>query len=257
MSENLPVLSIHDGQPMADSREVAGTFGKRHTEVLRSYRDLHCSAEFRRRNFASFKTKDLTGESLSHVLMTKDGFAFLVLGFTGSAAGVFKEAYVERFNAMEAELRRQASPAIPQSLPEALRLAADLAEQVGRQSAQIAVLEPRSAALATIADTGGSWCVRDAAGLLGLREKDLRAYLRQEGWLYRRNMLDPWKASAKAKNAGWLTTKIVPVDTGGARPWNRDQARITAAGLTLLAVRLSRPVPAEASADFALAPARA
>ncbi|MCI3161929.1 hypothetical protein EQM12_28845, partial [Klebsiella pneumoniae] len=93
-------------------------------------REVHCSDGFRRHNFVPFKIKDLTGESTSHVLMTKNGFAFLVLGFTGAAAAVFKEAYIERFDAMEAQLRRQSGPVVPQSLPEALRLAADLAEQV-------------------------------------------------------------------------------------------------------------------------------
>jgi hypothetical protein len=34
--------------------------------------------------------------------MTKDGFIFLVMGYTGKKAAVFKEAYITRFNQMEA-----------------------------------------------------------------------------------------------------------------------------------------------------------
>lgn len=36
--------------------------------------------------------------------MTKDGFIFLVMGFTGKKAAQFKEAYINAFNQMEKEL---------------------------------------------------------------------------------------------------------------------------------------------------------
>jgi hypothetical protein len=36
--------------------------------------------------------------------MTKDGFVFLVMGFTGKKAAAFKEAYIAEFNRMEAQL---------------------------------------------------------------------------------------------------------------------------------------------------------
>lgn len=40
--------------------------------------------------------------------LTKDGFIFLVMGYRGEKAAQFKEAYIERFNAMEAQLRQGA-----------------------------------------------------------------------------------------------------------------------------------------------------
>lgn len=239
---NQPVLLIHGGVPMASSRDVAGTFDKRHADVLRAYRDLQCSADFRQRNFAPFKIKDLTGESLSHVLMTKNGFAFLVLGFTGATAGVFKEAYVERFDAMEAELRRQSGPVVPQSLPEALRLAADLAEQVATQKAEIAVLAPRSEALAAIADADGSLCVTDAAKTLQMPPGELWAYLRRAQWVYKRDR-DGIEVAYQAKiTAGYLTHKVVNVPVNG-RTWAKPQVCVTPRGLAALAQRipLDRP----------------
>lgn len=39
--------------------------------------------------------------------MTKDGFVFLVMGFTGKKAAAFKEAYIAEFNRMEAGLTVQ------------------------------------------------------------------------------------------------------------------------------------------------------
>jgi Rha family phage regulatory protein len=40
--------------------------------------------------------------------MTKDGFTFLVMGFTGAEAAKFKLAYITAFNDMEAKLRAPA-----------------------------------------------------------------------------------------------------------------------------------------------------
>jgi Rha family phage regulatory protein len=108
----LPVLVLRNGVPMADSREVAGKFGKEHKNVLRDIRDLECSADFRRLNFELFKIKDLSkkdGESTSHVEMTRDGLAFLVMGFTGAKAARWKERYIEAFNQMESQLRQKAA----------------------------------------------------------------------------------------------------------------------------------------------------
>ncbi|WP_258549008.1 Rha family transcriptional regulator [Thalassospira profundimaris] len=47
--------------------------------------------------------------------MTKDGFTFLVMGFNGAQAALFKERYIEEFNRMEAQLKAQ-SLALPDFL---------------------------------------------------------------------------------------------------------------------------------------------
>ncbi|WP_338928345.1 Rha family transcriptional regulator [Roseomonas mucosa] len=104
-TELTPIVHVKEGRTWADSRDVATFFQKQHKDVLKAVRNLHCSAEFLERNFAPFKIKDLTGESTSHYEMTKSGFAFLVMGFTGEEAGAFKEAYIARFDAMEDEIR--------------------------------------------------------------------------------------------------------------------------------------------------------
>ncbi|MDR5008304.1 Rha family transcriptional regulator [Agrobacterium fabacearum] len=115
----LPILSVKDGSVVANSRDVADYFERPHFQVLRSIRDLDCSHEFMECNFVSFKINDLTGISTSHYEMTKDGFVFLAMGFTGPKAARFKEAYIAQFNAMEAELReRDDEPQIVPYTPE-------------------------------------------------------------------------------------------------------------------------------------------
>jgi phage regulator Rha-like protein len=39
--------------------------------------------------------------------LTKNGFVFLVMGFTGEEAGRIKEAYINAFDQMESQLREQ------------------------------------------------------------------------------------------------------------------------------------------------------
>jgi len=103
--ERKPVVFEKDGAASADSRDVASYFEKEHKNVLRDIRELNCSPEFHKLNFEPFKINDLTGESTSHYTMSRDGFVFLVMGFTGAKAAKWKEDYITAFNAMEKQLQ--------------------------------------------------------------------------------------------------------------------------------------------------------
>lgn len=104
-----PTLLMADGQPTATSLQVAEHFGKRHRDVLRAIRDLDCSEGYRERNFALTMQAvpgpkgAMRDEPMYRI--TRDGFAFLAMGFTGKEAARWKEAYINAFNAMEAKLR--------------------------------------------------------------------------------------------------------------------------------------------------------
>lgn len=85
--------------------EISNHFGRQHKDVLRAVRELDCSPEFNRRNFALVEYNDGKGEKRPMFEITRDGFTFLCMGFTGSQAAVWKERYIEAFNQMEAALR--------------------------------------------------------------------------------------------------------------------------------------------------------
>lgn len=89
----------------ADSRYVAQFFAKRHDDVLKSIRNLDCSDEFRLRNFAESSYKNEQGKKQPCYTMTRDGFVFLVMGYRGKKAAMFKELYIRRFNEMELTIR--------------------------------------------------------------------------------------------------------------------------------------------------------
>lgn len=114
-----PDLVVVDGQITTTSRQVADHFGKRHDTVLRAIRNLECSHEFHARNFAEMAIKTEIGSGAARndpaYRITRDGFVFLAMGFTGKEAAQWKEAYITAFNKMEAELRgktAEVSPAI-------------------------------------------------------------------------------------------------------------------------------------------------
>ena len=90
------------------SLDVAETFGKEHKNVLRDVRELGCSEEFNRLNFEPISYTDTMNRKQDAIVMTRDGFTLLVMGYTGDLAMKFKEAYVRQFNAMEAVLQGKA-----------------------------------------------------------------------------------------------------------------------------------------------------
>ncbi|HAN3608301.1 TPA: peptidase [Escherichia coli] len=99
-----PEIAIVDGQAVTSSLAVANFFSKRHDDVLKKIRTLECSASFTSRNFSVSDYTDCTGRKLPCYQITRDGFAFLAMGFTGKRAAQFKEAYINVFNQMEKQL---------------------------------------------------------------------------------------------------------------------------------------------------------
>ncbi|EPX4070212.1 Rha family transcriptional regulator, partial [Shigella flexneri] len=60
---------------------------------------------------------DAKGEKRPMYQITKNGFVFLVMGFTGKKAAAFKEAYIAEFDRMEAELRQNNTPPADKMIP--------------------------------------------------------------------------------------------------------------------------------------------
>ena len=101
---NVDLVSIDGGEPKTTSLAVAKKFGKRHNNVLRAIENIDCSPEFSLRNFEQRDFIDERGKVRRMFNMTKDGFVFLVMGFTGKVAAEFKELYINEFNRMADKL---------------------------------------------------------------------------------------------------------------------------------------------------------
>lgn len=108
------VIQSSNGNNVTTSLIVAQVFGKEHKHVLRDIDELSCSDDFRVSNFGlSFIIRYLPNggsKKERYYEMTKDGFSFLVMGYTGKKAGEFKEKFINNFNEMEKKIRRLSSP---------------------------------------------------------------------------------------------------------------------------------------------------
>jgi Rha family phage regulatory protein len=103
-TEFCPHVAIINGAIKTTSLKIAEHFNKQHKNVLRSIQSLDCSPEFNRLNFELVESADAKGEKRPAYELTRDGFMFLAMGFTGKQAAQWKEAYILAFNRMEAEL---------------------------------------------------------------------------------------------------------------------------------------------------------
>ncbi len=98
---------IQNDQVKTSSLKVAELFGKQHKDVIRKIENLECSSEFASAHFCAHVQTIQAGavqRESKYYGMTKDGFIFLVMGFTGAKAAQIKEAYINTFNHMAAML---------------------------------------------------------------------------------------------------------------------------------------------------------
>jgi len=108
-----PIVYAKDGTVFANSRDVAAYFRKRHDHVLRDIRALEIPPNLGASWFHELELPDAYGRMAATFDMTRDGFALLVMGYTGAKAMGFKIKYINRFNEMEAALKAQFGPTLP------------------------------------------------------------------------------------------------------------------------------------------------
>ena len=94
------IVLVKNQSVITTSILVAEKFERNHRDILRAIKKLDCSPDFTKRNFTLSEYEDITGRKLPMYQMTKDGFVFLVMGFTGSKVAKFKEDYINAFNEM-------------------------------------------------------------------------------------------------------------------------------------------------------------
>lgn len=104
----LDAITCEESKLVTTSLKVAEAFGKRHAHVLEKIKSLDCSDSFTSANFSAHVEMMQAGavkrESKVYQI-TKDGFMFLVMGFTGKKAAAIKEAYINAFNSMAEKLK--------------------------------------------------------------------------------------------------------------------------------------------------------
>lgn len=217
------------------SREIAELTGKQHDNVLKLVRSL-IEAGIVKNTTPQQYVHPQNKQTYTEYLSDKRDSLVVVARLSPE----FTAAVVDRWQELEAKQ----TPAIPQTLPEALRLAADLAEQKAVVEQQLAIAAPKAVALDRIADTESLFTIREAAKAIKMKERDLVAELLRRGWAYRdsRNVMQPYAEKIAVGYVTSVMTKPITGTDGQDRVFT--QLRITAKGVTRLSYLAAKGIAA-------------
>jgi Rha family phage regulatory protein len=211
------------------SRQIAQITGKNHADVLRDIRRMFAGLEITESRFAGSYT-DSTGRTLPMFDLDEEMTLCLTSGYDVKQ----RMAIIRQWK----QMRDAPQFKIPQTMPDALRLAADLAEQNTHLQLVVAEQAPKVVALQRIADARGSLCLTDAAKHLGVQRKALLAWMQANRWIYRREGCARWLAYQPREAAGLLEHRVTVIgtdDDGDQRL--ASQVRVTPKGLVALSLK--------------------
>ncbi|WP_313079112.1 phage antirepressor KilAC domain-containing protein [Atlantibacter sp.] len=205
------------GFPAMSSLEIAGLCDKRHDHVMADIRNMFQQLNIQSPEFSG-DYRDERGRSYPLYHLPKDLCLTLVSGYNV----VLRKRIIDRW--LELENGQQLS--VPQSLPEALRLAADLAEQKEKLKLELAAAAPKVEFVDRYCTASGSLSFRQVAKLLKAKEPEFRLFLIDNDIMYR-------LGGALTPRHQHIASGRFEVKTGTSTTSNHafSQARFTAKGV--------------------------
>ena len=178
------ILSTQNGEPVASSRQIAESFGKKHKHVLTAIRQI-LVAENSATKFFHETAFEYRGQKFPEYMMNRDGFTLLAMGFTGKAALEWKLKYIQAFNEMEKQLAQRPQLSRSELMAQAL-IAAH--EELEHKDRQIAELTPKGIFADAVSASKKSILVGELAKLLcqngvQIGQNRLFSWMRERGYL--------------------------------------------------------------------------
>jgi Rha family phage regulatory protein len=210
MNEQL-VLKGKSGRDITTSLIVAGVFGKEHKNVLRDISELSCSEEFNRLNFELISYPDSKNREQKAYEMTKDGFLFLVMGYTGDKAGAYKELFIKAFN-INASLLQSDDYILSRALEISARKMKALETQLNQKTEQLKLTEeivkenaPKVEYYQEVLTSESLITATVIAKDLGMSATRLDRILKTHGVIYK--VGETWVLKRKYQDRGYTHTK--------------------------------------------------
>ncbi|WP_341679634.1 phage antirepressor KilAC domain-containing protein [Comamonas thiooxydans] len=173
------------------SRDIAELTGKDHFHVMRDLRAMHGQLGDMFGGSIHPWIHPQNGQTYDEYLLDKDTSLTLLLGYDPVA----RMKVVKRWQELEA----QQAPKLPQTMAQALRLAAEQAEQIEAQQEQLALAAPKAEYVDRYVAANGTLGFRQVAKLLNAKEPEFRAFLEDSKILYRlAGVLTPYQNHIEA-----------------------------------------------------------
>nr|DAM72551.1 MAG TPA: KilAC domain protein [Caudoviricetes sp.] len=214
MRKNSSVLTM-------SSREIADLVESRHDSVKRTIERLQDKGLIQLTPMV--EVKNHLGQVVTeYQLIKRDSYVVVA-----QLSPEFTARLVDRWQ----ELENQQMPQIPQTLSEALRLAADQAEQIERQNLLLEQQRPKVEFVQRYVEAGTTKSLRETAKILRVPERAMIDCLVGDGLLFRQsgNLLPYQKYHVK----GLFDVKTGTTEYGH----NYTQTRVTSKGIEYIASR--------------------
>lgn len=214
MRKNSSVLTM-------SSREIADLVESRHDSVKRTIERLQDKGLIQLTPMV--EVKNHLGQVVTeYQLIKRDSYVVVA-----QLSPEFTARLVDRWQ----ELESQQMPQIPQTLSEALRLAADQAEQIERQNLLLEQQRPKVEFVQRYVEAGTTKSLRETAKILKVPERAMIDCLVGDGLLFRQsgNLLPYQKYHVK----GLFDVKTGTTEYGH----NYTQTRVTSKGIEYIASR--------------------
>lgn len=214
-------ISILNSQALTmSSREIAALTAKEHRHVLRDAEAMLLGLDLDPEGYAQNWTHPQNDQIYREFLLPKDLTLTLVTGYNVK----LRKAIIDRWQELE-----DGAGTLPKTLPEALRLAADLAERKDRAEAALALAAPKVQFVDRYVDATGNKGFRQVAKLLKANEARFREFLDDKKVLCR--LGGEWMPYQQHIDAGRFVVKTGVADSEHAY----NQARFTPKGVEWIA----------------------
>ena len=221
MTKLLPIMNKNSSVLTMSSREIADLVESRHDSVKRTIERLQDKGLIQLTPMV--EVKNHLGQVVTEYQLIKRDTYVVVAQLSPE----FTARLVDRWQ----ELENQQMPQIPQTLSEALRLAADQAEQIERQNLLLEQQRPKVEFVQRYVEVGTTKSLRETAKILKMPERTMIDCLVGDGLLFRQsgNLLPYQKYHAK----GLFDVKTGTTEHGH----NYTQTRVTSKGIEYIASR--------------------
>ncbi len=232
-------LIKQNGIHYADSRQVAEMTGKRHDHLIRDIEGykaiLDENPNLGSQNFFIKSNYKVPGNNKTYTcyLLTRKGCDMVANKMTGERGILFTAEYVTRFEQMERQIA--SASIVPQTLPEALRLAADLAERNEQLKLQQTADRPKVIFADSVAASQSSILVGELAKLIHqngtpMGQQRLFIWLRDNGYLIKRAGTDYNMPTQRSMELGLFEIKETSITHGDGHITVSKTPKVTGKG---------------------------